>query len=418
MSTRELAIEVQNVSGSSRIPSEQLLRAWALAAFTASADARWARAGARRPTAGGELTIRIVGERESADLNRATAASAARRTCCRFGAEPPPGDAGAELLPLGDLVICAAVVAREAREQGKTARCALGAHGRSRRAASAGLRSRDRAREARRHGSARARDPGSAWVSGPLFEVKKLTVPMSDDTNPRATPAYHGWWSSARPRARGDVKTATRSRVPDGVPSSAACSRRRARDAAGRARSRRHASARHHGAAQPHGRVVEGRVARRAPQDHHRVEPLALPGDRRRSRRGRRHRAREGHAEALRRRRPRAVPHRAAAAPRRLHSREQASEHAARGVPRRPQPHGDRRRRVRRRVRPRDDRGRARADRRRDRRRARSARKPRRSSRRTAAASSCPALTRIEEFNDFFSTRVSATRSTTPSAAS
>ena len=65
----QLAIEVQNVSGSNRIPSEQLLRSWALAAFTAPADGG---APARRPpaaAAGGELTIRIVGERESADLN-------------------------------------------------------------------------------------------------------------------------------------------------------------------------------------------------------------------------------------------------------------------------------------------------------------------------------------------------------------
>jgi rRNA maturation RNase YbeY len=68
MSTRELAIEVQNVSGSQRIPSEQLLRSWALAAFTASADAA-AQPGPPAGAAGGELTIRIVGERESADLN-------------------------------------------------------------------------------------------------------------------------------------------------------------------------------------------------------------------------------------------------------------------------------------------------------------------------------------------------------------
>ncbi len=37
MSTQQLAIEVQNVSGSNRIPSEQLLRSWALAAFAAPA---------------------------------------------------------------------------------------------------------------------------------------------------------------------------------------------------------------------------------------------------------------------------------------------------------------------------------------------------------------------------------------------
>ncbi len=68
MSTHELAIEVQNVSGSNRIPSEQLLRSWALAAYTAPTDGG-APPGPPAAAAGGELTIRIVGERESADLN-------------------------------------------------------------------------------------------------------------------------------------------------------------------------------------------------------------------------------------------------------------------------------------------------------------------------------------------------------------
>jgi ssRNA-specific RNase YbeY (16S rRNA maturation enzyme) len=64
MSAQQLAIEVQNVSGSNRIPSEQLLRSWALAAFAEPAINA-----APAASAGGELTIRIVGERESADLN-------------------------------------------------------------------------------------------------------------------------------------------------------------------------------------------------------------------------------------------------------------------------------------------------------------------------------------------------------------
>ena len=51
---------------------------------------------------------------------------------------PPACDAmpaAEDAIPLGDLAICAPVVAREAREQGKTAAGALGAHGRARRAA-------------------------------------------------------------------------------------------------------------------------------------------------------------------------------------------------------------------------------------------------------------------------------------------
>jgi rRNA maturation RNase YbeY len=98
MSTPQLAIEVQNVSGSNRIPSEQLLRSWALAAFaTPAADS--APAGA----AGGELTIRIVGERESADLNTRYRGKRGPTNVLAFladlpsapsgdGGEPPRGD--------------------------------------------------------------------------------------------------------------------------------------------------------------------------------------------------------------------------------------------------------------------------------------------------------------------------------------
>jgi rRNA maturation RNase YbeY len=68
MSTPQLAIEVQNVSGSNRIPPEQLLRTWALAALAVPPEAAPGGAPAGAPS-GGELTIRIVGERESADLN-------------------------------------------------------------------------------------------------------------------------------------------------------------------------------------------------------------------------------------------------------------------------------------------------------------------------------------------------------------
>lgn len=75
----------------------------------------------RRALAGrtGELVVRVVSESESAEL------------CSRYLDKPgptnvlafPPGDmpvpAGIPA-PLGDIVICAAVVAREAEAQGKT----------------------------------------------------------------------------------------------------------------------------------------------------------------------------------------------------------------------------------------------------------------------------------------------------------
>ena len=74
---------------------------------------RWARlaAGGRR----GELGIRVVGRRESRALNERWRGRAKPTNVLSF-----PGDGR----QLGDIVVCAPVVAREAREQGK----ALPAH--------------------------------------------------------------------------------------------------------------------------------------------------------------------------------------------------------------------------------------------------------------------------------------------------
>jgi rRNA maturation RNase YbeY len=203
MSTPQLAIEVQNVSGSQRIPSEQLLRSWALAAFNAPVEGGVPDGAPPAAAVGVELTIRIVGERESADLNSRYRGKRGPTNVLAFMAEPPPapgaqsndvapddpagadrvaelpraddgagntrprgerntltlrerdgntvsaaeqgarhaagddgntgsaigggtqeppagGDApGSDVLPLGDLVICAPVLAREAREQRK-----------------------------------------------------------------------------------------------------------------------------------------------------------------------------------------------------------------------------------------------------------------------------------------------------------
>lgn len=76
---------------------------------------RWASAAAKRDRA--ELVIRIVDETESAELNGQYRHKAGPTNVLSFPFEVPEG------IPnrlLGDLVICAAVVEREAREQGKT----------------------------------------------------------------------------------------------------------------------------------------------------------------------------------------------------------------------------------------------------------------------------------------------------------
>ena len=104
---RRLAVTVQDAAGAKTTPSPQKLRAWARHALG--------------KTARGELTLRIVDEEESAALNSRYRGKRGPTNVLSFAADRVPGAAGPELLPLGDLVICAAVVQREAHEQGKPA---------------------------------------------------------------------------------------------------------------------------------------------------------------------------------------------------------------------------------------------------------------------------------------------------------
>jgi probable rRNA maturation factor len=87
-----------NVAG---IPAPSTLRAWALAALEGATP--------------GEITIRIVAETESAELNGKFRHKPYATNVLSF-----PYEAEALNEPvLGDLVICAPVVAREAQEQNK-----------------------------------------------------------------------------------------------------------------------------------------------------------------------------------------------------------------------------------------------------------------------------------------------------------
>jgi probable rRNA maturation factor len=102
---RALAVAVQDVSGAAGVPSAAKLKAWARRAF-----------GARTR---GELTVRVVTARESAALNKRYRHKRGATNVLSFPADPPRAARGAESLPVGDLVICATVVAREARAQRK-----------------------------------------------------------------------------------------------------------------------------------------------------------------------------------------------------------------------------------------------------------------------------------------------------------
>ena len=102
MSGKSLRLAIQRASRAAHIPSDRLLRRWAGAAATRSAT----------------VTLRFVGESEGRRLNRAYRGRDYATNVLSFSYDT--SRAGLE----GDVVICASVVAREAREQGK----ALEAH--------------------------------------------------------------------------------------------------------------------------------------------------------------------------------------------------------------------------------------------------------------------------------------------------
>lgn len=90
------------------LPSPLSFRRWV--------DAALAGAKRRKPC---ELSIRIVGTREGRALNREYRGKDYATNVLSFPAELPPG---VNLPLIGDLAICAPVVARESSEQGKAAR--------------------------------------------------------------------------------------------------------------------------------------------------------------------------------------------------------------------------------------------------------------------------------------------------------
>lgn len=102
MSCSQVAVSIQNAAHSASVPAAAAIRRWVRAAL--GAEAR------------GELTVRIVDEAESAALNGRYRDERGATNVLAFPAGPVGGVAD---IPIGDLVICAAVVAREAAEQCK-----------------------------------------------------------------------------------------------------------------------------------------------------------------------------------------------------------------------------------------------------------------------------------------------------------
>jgi len=82
--------------------------------------AAWTNAALGRRARNRELSVRVVGRAESRRLNSHYRGKDYATNVLSFPA--PPLAARADLLPLGDLVICPQVLQREAREQQKTLR--------------------------------------------------------------------------------------------------------------------------------------------------------------------------------------------------------------------------------------------------------------------------------------------------------
>ncbi|GAB6388354.1 rRNA maturation RNase YbeY [Stutzerimonas marianensis] len=83
---------------------------------------RWCELALRQRSADSELTIRLVDEAEGRELNRDYRGKDYPTNVLSFPADVPDGPDGEPLLDiplLGDLVICVAVVEREAAEQAK-----------------------------------------------------------------------------------------------------------------------------------------------------------------------------------------------------------------------------------------------------------------------------------------------------------
>ena len=98
-----LAIEVQRATTSTAIPGDEQFRQWVEAALS----------GIREETV---LAIRIVDSEEGQQINRQYRDKDYATNVLSFPADLPTGIADSQL---GDLLICAPVVASESKEQGK-----------------------------------------------------------------------------------------------------------------------------------------------------------------------------------------------------------------------------------------------------------------------------------------------------------
>ncbi len=104
--SQQIAIDVQQAYQSGVLPATEDFQLWVEAALV-------------KDNLATEMVIRIVDTEESQSLNRQYRNKNKPTNVLSFPFEPPPE---VEINYLGDLVICAPIVQREAAEQGKTER--------------------------------------------------------------------------------------------------------------------------------------------------------------------------------------------------------------------------------------------------------------------------------------------------------
>lgn len=100
-----VTVHIENASGSDDVPDEPSVRSWILAALT------------HQQKDHAELSVRIVDEEEMTSLNTQYRQQNKSTNVLSFPADIPPE---LEIQLLGDLAVCAPVITREAREQGKS----------------------------------------------------------------------------------------------------------------------------------------------------------------------------------------------------------------------------------------------------------------------------------------------------------
>jgi probable rRNA maturation factor len=98
-----IEVEVQRETSNSSVPSDQQFEQWATAALQGHGES--------------ELVIRVVDQEESRRLNEQFASRNKATNVLSFPAGLPPSIG---LALLGDIVICAALVEREAEQQNKS----------------------------------------------------------------------------------------------------------------------------------------------------------------------------------------------------------------------------------------------------------------------------------------------------------